>query len=537
MNNNNEYAAGFTWRRSDRTANYGGWLRDMRSPWRVVLIIALLAMVGEAHAQSMVVKIGGNNRTAMITVPIGKSQDVRTDTSFVDVIVGDPNIADVNPLTDHSLSILAKKIGTTRVSVYSDNKKLIGIFDVEVSYDVTRLSNEFKRRFPRARLRAASVNGRIMLTGEVPDAVTLDQAVTIARQFGPDIINSVAVSQPQQVLLEVRFIEIARNAGRDLGVQWNRFGDHSLVNVGNRVPAASLPITQGGSTFNNSGVSSGGANGDASTIPRAAEVAGGVLSGGAPFGFMLGRMVANGVSADVMINALEAKGVARSLAEPNLVALSGDTASFLAGGEYPIPVSGKYGQVTVTYKKYGVGLAFTPTVLNHGLINMKIQPEVSQIDTTHQVAVSNNVSVPALIVRRASTTVELRDGQSFVIGGLLQTENHNQIEQLPWLGSVPVLGTLFSSKSYQKNQTDLAIIVTPHIVRPAAPGDVVKTPLDGTLPPNDVDFFLNGKMEVSRAQPAKLTPMAAHFAAAEQQQPFTGHMLDMPKGASDAAVQ
>ncbi len=234
----------------------------------------------------MVIKIGGNNRTAMVTVPIGKSQDVRTDSSFVDVIVGDPDIADVNPLTDHSLSILAKKIGTTRVSVYSENKKLIGIFDVEVSYDVTRLSNEFKRRFPRARLRAASVNGRIMLTGEVPDAVTLDQAVTIARQFGPDIINSVAVSQPQQVLLEVRFIEIARNAGRDLGVQWNRFGDHSLVNVGNRVPAASLPITQGGSTFNNSGVSSGGANGDASTITRAAEVAGGVLSGGAPFGFI-----------------------------------------------------------------------------------------------------------------------------------------------------------------------------------------------------------------------------------------------------------
>ena len=541
MNNNNDSAAGFTWRRPDRTAKNGGWLRDIALALALALLVALLAVVGEARAQSMVVKIGGNHRTAMVTVPVGKSQDVRTDTSFVDVIVGDPGIADVNPLTDHSLSILAKKIGTTRVSVYAENKKLIGIFDVEASYDVSRLSRELKRRFPRARLRAVSVNGRIMLTGEVPDAVTLDQAVTIARQFGPDIINSVAVASPQQVLLEVRFIEIARNAGRDLGVQWNRFGNHSLVNVGNRVPAANLPITQGGGTFNNSGVSSGGANGDSGTIARAAEVAGGVLSGGAPFGFIIGRMVASGVSADVLINALEQKGVARSLAEPNLVALSGDTASFLAGGEYPIPVSGNYGQVTVTYKKYGVGLAFTPTVLNHGLINMKIQPEVSQIDTTHQVAVSNNVSVPALIVRRASTTVELRDGQSFVIGGLLQTVNHNQIEQLPWLGSVPVLGALFSSKSYQKNQTDLAIIVTPHLVRPTAPGDVVKTPFDGTLPPNDVDFFLNGKMEMSRAKAAKtaaaLTPAAAHFAAAEQLQPFTGHMLDMPKGASNAAVQ
>ena len=520
VNNNNDNAVGFTWRRPDRSARDGGWLRDAAIALVLALLIGLIVMAGQAHAQSMVVRIAGSNRTATIQVPVGKSQDVRTDASFVDVIVGDPNIADVNPLTDHALSILAKKIGTTRVSVYSENKKLIGIFDVEVGYDVSRLASEFKRRFPRARLHASSVNGRIMLTGEVPDAATLDQAVTIARQFGPDIINSVSVSSPQQVLLEVRFIEIARNAGRDLGVQWNRFGDHSVTNIGSRQPAPNLPITAPSSS---------------SAIP-VGEVAAGVLSGGSPFGFMLGRIISNGVSTDVLINALEQKGIARSLAEPNLVALSGDTASFLAGGEYPIPVSGQYGQVTVTYKKYGVGLSFTPTVLNHGLINMKIQPEVSQIDTTHQVAVSSTITVPALIVRRASTTVELRDGQSFVIGGLLQNENHNQIEQLPWVGSVPVLGALFSSKSYQKNQTDLAIIVTPHIVRPTAPGDVVKSPLDGTLPPNDVDFFLNGKMEVSRAKAMKMTPVAARLAAAEAQ-PFTGHMLDMPKEVSDAAIQ
>ena len=157
----------------------------------------------------------------------------------------------------------------------------------------------------------------------------------------------------------------------------------------------------------------------------------------------------------------EEKGIARSLAEPNLVALSGDTASFLAGGEYPIQFSGSFGQISIDCKKYGVGIAFTPTVLGRGLINLKIEPEVSQIDTTHTVSVSNGVAVPALIVRRASTTVELRDGQSFVIGGLLQSDNKNAIEQLPWLGSIPVLGALFSSKSYQKNETDLAIIVTP----------------------------------------------------------------------------
>ncbi len=535
MNNNeNQVAAGFSWRRPDGGLRAGSWLRDLAIALVVTLIAAMLGFVADAHAADRVVRIGGSHRTAMVTVAIGKSQDVHTDNSFVDVTVGDPDVADVNPLTDHSLSILGKKIGTTRVSVYGDSKQLIGIFDIEVSYDITRLTNELKRRFPRSRLEASSVNGRIMLSGEVADAATLDKAVTIARQFGPEIINTVSVASPQQVMLEVRFIEIARTAGRELGVQWNRFGNNSLINIGNNTNAGGLPITPAGSNnFKNPGVNSGGANG--TDVLRSGIVAAGVLSGATPFGFMIAHMVANGVSADALINMLEQRGVARALAEPNLVALSGDTASFLAGGEYPIPVAGSYGSVTVDYKKYGVGLAFTPTVLGQGLINMKIEPEVSQIDPTHTVAVANGISVPALIVRRASTTVELRDGQSFVIGGLLQSVGQHTIDQLPWLGSVPVLGTLFSSKSYQKNETDLAIIVTPHLVRPARPGDPIKTPLDKTLPPNDVDFFLLGKTEVSRAEARKLTPVTARIDAFDGQ-PFTGHMLDMPRRVSDASV-
>ena len=515
MNKHNEISAGFRWPTADRTTERGNWLRDLLIALAIALAASILGMIGDAYAQGRAIQISGSNRTVMVTVPVGKSEDVRTDTSFVDVVVGDPEVADVNPLTDRSLSILGKKIGTTRVSVYTEGKKLVGIFDVEVSYDITRLSNELRRRFPGSRIQASTVNGRIMLAGEVVDATTLDKAVTIARQFGPEIINSVSVMSPQQVLLEVRFIEISRTAGRELGVQWNRFGGSSITNIGNRVNAGDLPVT-------------------ASSI--ATETAAGLISGSSPFGFLVGRIVASGVTTDVLINALEQKGIARSLAEPNLVALSGDTASFLAGGEYPIPVSGSFGQVSVDYKKYGVGLAFTPTVLSHGLINMKIEPEVSQIDTTHTVAVSNGISVPALIVRRASTTVELRDGQSFVIGGLLQSDNKNQLEQLPWLGSVPVLGALFSSKSFQKNETDLAIIVTPHLVRPARPGDEIKVPTDDTLPPNDVDFFLLGKTEVRREEARALTPVTARIAIAGDR-PFTGHMLDMPKGESNAAIQ
>jgi len=518
VNNKSETAAGFAWRRSDRTA--GCWLRDLAIALGVALIAALLLMAGNAYAQDRVIQISGSTHTAMVTVTIGKSQDVRTETSFVDVMVGDPDVADVNPLTDHTLSILGKKIGTTRVSVYAEGKKLIGIFDVEVNYDISRLTNELRRNFPGSRLHASSVNGRIMLSGDVTDAATLDKAVIIAKQFSPDIINTVSVMSPQQVMLEVRFVELSRTAGRELGVQWNVFNKYATANIGSQQPAGNLPLA---APVNSNTLAPG-------------EVAAGVLSGASPFGFAIGRILGGSTTIDVALNALEQKGLARSLAEPNLVALSGDTASFLAGGEYPIPVAGSFGQVTVDYKKYGVGLAFTPTVLSRGLINLKIEPEVSQIDTTHTIAVSTGVAVPALIVRRASTTIELRDGQSFMIGGLLQTNNQNQLDQLPWLGSVPVLGTLFSSKSYQQNQTDLAIIVTPHLVRPTRPGDVVRTPADDTVPPNDVDYFLLGKTELTHKQAMAFTPVTARIAEAGDR-PFTGHMLDLPKGNANAAIQ
>jgi pilus assembly protein CpaC len=284
------------------------------------------------------------------------------------------------------------------------------------------------------------------------------------------------------------------------------------ANIGSRRIAAGLPITAPTSP---------------TQIP-VGEVAAGVLSGGSPFGFLLGRILAGGTTIDVAINALEQRGLARSLAEPNLTALSGDTASFLAGGEYPIPVSGTNNSISVEYKRYGVGLAFTPTVLRDGVINLKIEPEVSQFDVNNAIALGPGLPpVPALIVRRASTTLELRDGQSFVIGGLLQNINKANQEQIPWLGDVPVLGALFASRSFQKDETDLAIIVTPRIVRPARPGDPVKTPLDNTVPGNDADFFLAGKGEIPRGE--LRTAMGAELQ-------YSGHMLDLPKGGHDVVV-
>lgn len=462
------------------------------------VMAALSGLVSEARAQKAI-QFSAGKRTQAVTVPVGKSQDIRTDTPFLEISLGDPEIADVNPLTDRTLSILGKKLGTTRVSVYGEGKRLVGVFDVEVSYDVSALATELAYRFPTAKFRVTSVNGRILLGGTAPDSIALDQALSIAREFGPQVINAVQVASPQQVLLEVRFVEASRSAGRELGVQWNAWSKNGRFtgNIGDQT--TSLPVTQAAGT-----------------------AAAGVLSGGNPFGFLVGSLVTKGMQIDVALNALEEKGLVRRLAEPNLVALSGDTANFLAGGEYPIPVSGTLGQISVEYKRYGVSLAFTPTVLNGSIINLKIEPEVSQIDKSTTVSVANGISVPGLTVRRASTTLELRDGQSFMLAGLLQNDSTTEQEQLPWLGDVPVLGTLFSSKSYQKRETDLVIIVTPRLARPARPGDPLKTPLDNTLPANDLDFFVGGKPELDRG-PAVRGETAAL-------RPYTGHMIEFPVG-------
>jgi pilus assembly protein CpaC len=474
---------------------------------------------GTAHAQR-VLQFAAAKRTASVQLAVGKSDDVRTDSSFVDVLVGDPEIADVNPLTDRSLSILGKKIGTTRVSLYGEGKKLVGVFDIEVSYDVSALAQEIASRFPNAKIRVSTANGRVLLSGNAPDGIVLDSVLSLARQFGPDIINSVQVAQPQQVMMEVRFIEAARSAARDLGVQWNIFTGGAkpnfIGNIGNQLPSSQLPLTPSGPNIS------------PQSLTLSPLVSGGVLSGAPPFGFLVGRLLGGGNEIDIALNALETKGLARSLAEPNLVALSGDTANFLAGGEYPIPVPGAFGQISVDYKRYGVSLAFTPTVLSKGLINLKIEPEVSQLDPSNSVAVGNNVTVPALTVRRASSTIELRDGQSFVLAGLLANNSQTDQQQLPWLGDVPVLGALFSSKSYQKKETDLIIVVTPRIVQPTRPGDVIKTPLDNTLPANDIDFFLFNKPEVARRENRR--------GEAKYGNGPLGHMLDLPKGENHASL-
>jgi len=248
---------------------------------------------------------------------------------------------------------------------------------------------------------------------------------------------------------------------------------------------------------------------------------------------VLANLVNNGTRIDVLLTALETKGLVRELAEPDLIALSGDTASFLVGGEIPVPTIGAtsagFTTPTITYEPFGVQLTFTPTVLANGVINLRLAPSISELDFANAVTISGT-TVPAFTKREARTTVELRDGQSFAIAGLLQTVNKSTIAQLPWIGSVPVLGALFSSKSYQQNETDLVIIVTPHLVSPAVPGQRLATPLDERLPGNDVDVFLLGQQERRKLYTDYVT------AGGGLQGPY-GHMILIEQGSNEPVMK
>ncbi len=455
-----------------------------RTGWRRVRLALAAALAlgfgllaaAPAEAGNTVMRLTGERKVDQMRVTVGSSKTVETDLSFVDLVVGDPDIADVMPLTDRSLYVLGKTAGTTNVSVYDADRRLIGVIEVEVGYHTSRLRKELSRRLPGADITVSSVNGQIVLDGVVPDASTMAIALKIARKFAPEVLNSMSVGGTQQVLLEVRFVEASRSAEKALGVEWEAITDNITLQTG-------LP---------------------------------GLPNNAVPFGSLLGRILSSGVDADVLIKALEDRGVARRLAEPNLIALSGETASFLAGGEFPFPVQADSGTITIEFKKFGVGLDFTPVVLGDGLINLKVEPEVSQIDTNTTIETAG-VTVPSLIVRRMSTTVELRDGQSFAIAGLLQSMSRTTKEQLPWLGQVPALGALFRSAAYQREETDLVVIITPHLVQPARPGQRLRTPLDQTLPGNDVDYFVNGRSEVRKT---------ALFGG----RPAGGHILTIKRG-------
>jgi pilus assembly protein CpaC len=421
-----------------------------------------------------------------ITVTLNKSKTLTFPYPFSTAVIGSPDIADLLPMTDHSLYVQGKKVGTTNISVFDTEKRLVAVVDLEVALDAASVHSRIASSTGSGNISVSSANGEMVLSGQASDAVAATRAVEVASGLaGKDtpVINAMTVSPMQQVMLKVRFLEVDRTAGRDLGV--NFFGNSKtgagFTGLGTAQNTGQPPAT-GGPSLTTSGV-----------FP-------GTASAAIPFGSLLAQVInTHGLQINTLISALEDNGLVKTLAEPDLVAQSGIKASFFAGSQIPIPTVqpgtiGTTPTVTVQYQSCGVTLNFVPTVLNTGLINLDLGPEVCQVSNTTPVIVNGTV-IPQLNTRTAHTTVELRDGQSFAIAGLLQAQDIDQLSQLPWIGSVPVLGTLFRSTNYAKAETDLVVIVTVHLVRPVPPNKHLATPFDTTVPSNDIDLFLMGDLE------------------------------------------
>jgi len=412
-----------------------------------------LASVGPAVAQTVNYDLTTTS-VMRISLPVSQAVTVIVSDTVGKIVSADPTIADAQPITDRSLYLVGKGFGTTTVNLYSAAGAPIGLLAVEVGADTSAMSRSIHAALPTSKVKVSTVNGRVQLSGSVADAVSMQKVLEIVAQFGsPAVINTMTLAGGQQVNLEVRILEAQRDAGRQLGIQWN-------VGVGG------VSATVGGGPHDPAG--------DAGS-----------------FSAFVTSIISGGTSISAVINALETKHLVRTLADPNLTTLSGVNASFLAGGQVPIRVPDVNGNSTIDYKDFGVRLMFTPVVLGDDRIQIHLTPEVSDIGSF------TSAGDPVFNTRTLDATVELRDGQSFSLAGLLQTNTTMGQNQLPWIGDVPILGSLFKSSSFQKHDTELVIVVTPRLVQPSTPNQVVASPLDQTQPADDVQFFALGQMEVT----------------------------------------
>ncbi|MGV7241300.1 type II and III secretion system protein family protein [Caballeronia sp. M23-90] len=407
-----------------------------------------------------------------LEVGAGKGVLVRLNEDAVSVFVADPNVADVHVPSPKAVFVLGKKAGTTTLYVLGTNNKTLVQRTVYVGRDMDSLRTMIAARFPNMNVQLTTGQGSLMVTGQAPNSTDADAVVDSLTPYLAEkevLVNRMAIDRPLQVQLRVRITEVDRNVTQQLGINWQAMGNavgniYGGIFSGRSIYNLNQPLTNaaGGTTY-------------PVNLPTNNAYS------------LFGAFKTNNVDIRALVDALNQEGLLTVLAEPNLVALSGQTASFLAGGEFPIPVSQTNGAISVEFKQFGVKLDFTPTVLNDHRISLKVRPEVSQIDTSVSVT-TGGITVPGLSVRRADTTVELGSGQSFAIGGLLQSNTTDIISQVPGMGSIPILGKLFSSTNYQNNKTELVIMVTPYLVEPTDPSKL-RSPLESlTSPSNDVEY-------------------------------------------------
>jgi pilus assembly protein CpaC len=445
----------------------------------------------------------------VISVSVGKGAILRLDRPVGNVFVADPNIADIQVKSPTIIYLLGKAAGATTLFALDKEDRVLINSPIEVHANAAELQRAIDQLVPGAQVAVRGVQDSIVLEGKVASAAEGDDIRKIAARYVPDqkqLVNKMQLVAPDQINLHVRIAEVKRSVEKQFGIDWqNAYNNGSvafgLVTAGTSVIANTtatkvIPALPGSAVngFNTQGTA---------------------IQGGATVNNIFGGIATGSKSINSLITALEDQGLITILAEPNLTAVSGQKASFLAGGEFPVPVpqSGTGGSavVTIDYKQFGVTLSFIATILNDNRISLHVEPEVSQIDNSLAIQVAG-VSVPGLSTRRAQTTVELASGQTFAIGGLMQNNVTQNLNKFPWLGDLPILGQLFRSEAFQRNESELVILVTPYIVNPV--NTQMATPLDGLETPTDVDLIWGPHLNRPQSQAPDLPTQAPTPAAA-----------------------
>ncbi len=422
------------------------------------------------------VRVVKKGASASLDVPMNRAVVVESDEPFAELSIANPSIADISSLSDRTIYVLGKSPGLTTLTLLDASGRLITNVDVRVAADVSEFKERLRQILPGEKIEVRTANDGIVLSGTVSSSARLQRALDLAERYAPDrVSNLMSVGGVQQVMLKVRFAEMQRSVSKSLSSSLG-------VNGG-----SSFGVNGGVNTLNNQPALTNALSGN---IPAANSNTGAIL-----FGFNVGS-----VQVGLLLEALEQKGVVRTLAEPNLSALSGQEAKFLAGGEYPVPVAQEDGLITVDFKPFGIELHFIPRVVDEDIVNLELKAAVSAIDPTNTLEL-NGLSINAFSRRETSTTVEMRDGESFAIAGLIKDEFLDNAAQLPWISDVPVLGALFRSADYQRSQTELVIIVSAHLVTPTR-GEALALPTDRIKPPSEADLFLFGRTARSRSGPA-----------------------------------
>lgn len=457
---------------------------------------ATLAMLGTAlepaQSQTMITATG-----EPIELQVGQGTLINLPRNAATIFVSNPAIADIQVKTPRLIFIYGKAPGGTSLYAIDGAQQMILSRPVQVENDVSGLQSALTTLYPTASLQASAVGSSIMVSGNVSSPVEADVVKRLATGYvtgSGQLIDRVVVEANDQINLRVRIAEVDHTVVKDLGLNWD-----TILHPGNFV----FGIANGTQVLasGTSGTVPGSANGITGIIDR------NTVTGGTTNSIIAG-FNAGGTLIDSVIDVLDQHGLINTLAEPNLTATSGETASFLAGGEFPvvIPASTLGQSASVEFKDYGVSLSFTPVILADGRISLRVAPEVSELSTSGAIEIAG-YSIPALTTRRAETTVELASGQTFAIGGLLQNSVTDTGNELPGLGNLPVIGPLFRSTNFQRGESELVILVTPYLVRPSS--GPLATPQDGYVPPTDTDLYIGGKDEHASPTPAAAAPAGA----------------------------